>query len=68
MYIIVRSLRVLGVALFIALFTNHELVGPIILIFLNIIEMVYVWRLRIFVNDVIALAFKILENTLFVFI
>lgn len=38
------------------------------LIFLNIIEIVYITQLRIFVNDIVAMVFKVSENILFIFI
>jgi hypothetical protein len=65
-YVFLRFLRYLIVALFINAFTGHEIVAPIILIFVNVIEIIYVVALRIFYNRVLGAVFKVAENLLFI--
>lgn len=38
MYVGMRAMRLLAYAIFIALFVNQSIIGPVILIFFNLIE------------------------------
>ena len=58
-YIAIRFLRYLIIALFIAVFPEHEIVGPIILICANLVEIVYVVKLKIWVRHRIAMILKV---------
>ena len=65
-YIGVRFIRYFFYALFIALFIEHEIIGPVILIIVNVIESVYIMVAKIYVNDLKAIFFKMVENVLLI--
>lgn len=53
-------------ALFICVFTEHEIIAPVILICVNIIEIAYVVGMRIYYNSILGTIFKVAENLLFI--
>ena len=66
MYIAIRFGRYLIFALFIALFTQYEFIGLIILICANIVEIVYVTSLKIWPRSNLGPALKVMENIMFI--
>jgi hypothetical protein len=65
-YVFLRFFRYLVMALFINAFTDYQIVAPIILIFINLVEIIYVVALRIFCHSVLGALFKVAENLLFI--
>jgi hypothetical protein len=65
-YVLLRFLRYFVIVLFINAFTDHQIVAPVILIFANIIEIIYVVSLRIFYSSVLGAVLKVTENLLFI--
>lgn len=48
LYYLIRHSRIFAYALFIGLFVNEEIIGPVILIIISLIEMAYIFLLDVF--------------------
>ena len=67
LYIAVRFGRYLFYALFIAVFVYQNIIGPVILMAVSILEIIYIVNFNIY-RDKVYLMFKIIENVGFVIV
>ena len=68
LYIWIRFARYLLITLFIAVFTSYEIISALILIFVNLVEIVYLTQLKIWNRSTLGMILKVFENILFIFV